>query len=54
MLKQITYNITPITINGIKVVQVIIDTHYKEKHNDHMNDNLILRLVGELDGRIRW
>ncbi len=38
-------------MNGIKIVQVVIDMHYQEKHSDHMNDRLILKLVKELDGR---
>lgn len=50
-LKQVTYKIHPITVNGIQVTEVIIDMHYKEKHGDHISDELILRLVKELDGR---
>lgn len=49
--KQRTYKIEPIIVNGIKIVQVVIDPHYKEKHQDHMSDVLILKLVKELDGR---
>jgi hypothetical protein len=48
---QRTYKIKPVTVNGIKIVQVIIDPHYEEKHDDHMSDELILQLVQELDGR---
>lgn len=50
-VKQQRYDIKPITVNGIRIVQVVIDMHYQEKHNDHMNDDLILELVKELDGR---
>lgn len=30
---------------------MVIDDHYKEKHRDHMTDELILKLVMQLDGR---
>ena len=50
-LKRRTYKIEPIVVNGIKIVQVVIDSHYEEKHQGHMNDSLILKLVKELDGR---
>ncbi|MCC6278541.1 MAG: hypothetical protein IT289_11560 [Oligoflexia bacterium] len=50
--KQQRYDINPITVNGIKVSHVVIDQHYQEKHSDHMTDELILKLVQELDGRI--
>ncbi len=50
-VKQQRYDIKPITVNGIRIVQVVIDRHYQEKHSDHMNDDLILQLVKELDGR---
>ena len=46
-----TYKIKPITVNGIRVVQVVIDSHFEEKHIDHMSDELILILVRELDDR---
>jgi len=49
--KQTTYKIDPITVNGIKIVQVVIDSHYEANHSAHMSDELILRLVRELDGR---
>jgi hypothetical protein len=49
--RQTTYKIDPIVVNEIKVIQVVIDLHYQEKHFDYMNDELILRLVKELDGR---
>lgn len=51
MPEQKIYSIEPIIINGIKIVRVVIDMHYKEKHADHISDELILRLVKDLDGR---
>lgn len=51
MAKQTAYKIAPITVNEIRVNQVVIDSHYAEKHLDHMSDDLILKLVRELDGR---
>jgi hypothetical protein len=45
------YKIDPIWVNGIKIVQVVIDPHYEERHLDSMNDQLILEMVMELDGR---
>jgi hypothetical protein len=50
-LKARAYRITPIRVNGIKVVQVLIDPHYEDKHRNSINDSLILDLVKELDGR---
>jgi len=49
--KQTTYKIDPISVNGIKIVQVVIDSHFEKKHSDHMSDALVLMLVKELDGR---
>ena len=51
MAKQTAYKISPITVNEIKITQVVIDSHYTEKHLDHMSDELILKLVRDLDGR---
>lgn len=51
MSRQKTYSIAPITVNGIRITQVIIDDHYKAKHSRYMNDALVLELVQELDGR---
>ena len=45
------YNIEPITVNDIMISRVIIDSHYKEKHSDHMTNSLILKLVIQLNGR---
>lgn len=49
--EQRIHKIDPITVNGINIVQVIIDSHYEEKHKSYMSDELILKLVKELDGR---
>ena len=46
-----TYKIKPIIVNETKVVQVVIDSHYEEKHRASISDELILSLVEELDGR---
>ena len=46
-----TYKIKPITVNNTSIVQVVIDSHYAKKHSASMNDDLILKLVLELDGR---
>lgn len=48
---QRTYKIKPIRVNGLKIVQVVVDSHYEKKHGSHMTDELILSLVRELDGR---
>ena len=50
-MKQRIYKIQPITVNGVTIVQVVIDSHYEKKHSNYMNDSLILSLVKELDGR---
>ena len=46
------HQIEPITVNGKKVIQVIIDAHYEKNHRAYMSDDLILALVRELDGRL--
>lgn len=51
MAKQTTYKIAPITVNEIRINQVVIDSHYAAKRLDHMSDDLILKLVRELNGR---
>lgn len=49
--EQRLYKIDPIMVNGVKIVQVVIDPHYEEKHLSYMSDELILDLVKKLDGR---
>ncbi len=40
-----------ITINGRNLNRVVIDQHYRLKHSDSMNDEIILDLVKTLDGK---
>lgn len=47
-----TYKVSPVIVNGVRVSKVVIDPHYEEKHGKTINDDLILALVAELDGRI--
>ncbi len=51
MTQQRVHKIEPIVINGVRIVQVVIDPHYELKHSKSINDALILRLVRKLDGR---
>jgi hypothetical protein len=41
-----------ITVNSRKIHKVIIDSHYEAKHKSVIHDELILRLVKNLDGGI--
>jgi hypothetical protein len=34
-----------IIVNGRKIIEVVIDPHYEERHSDTINDPLILELV---------
>jgi hypothetical protein len=45
-----TYDVK-LNINGRDLDTVIIDPHYEEKHADSVNDETILTLVKQLDGR---
>jgi hypothetical protein len=38
-------------VNDHKIVQVVIDSHYEQRHGQSMDDALILALVAKLDGR---
>ena len=40
-----------LTLNGRQVGRVVIDLHYRDKHADSIDDELILKLVGLLDGQ---
>ena len=40
-----------ITINGRKILRVVIDPHYEVKHGGSIDDETILKLVATLDGR---
>jgi hypothetical protein len=46
------YTIDPIVVNKRIIHSVVIDSHYEENHGDHLDDQLILRLVSKLDGRL--
>ena len=39
-----------ITVNGHAITTVLVGRHYLKKHASYMSDDLILRLVAELDG----
>ena len=39
-----------VTVNGRQLSWVVIDQHYKQNHSE-LNDQLILELVKELDGK---
>lgn len=41
-----------ITVNGHRITKVIIDPHYEAKHSGSLNDEIVLRLVNMLDGKI--
>ncbi len=45
-----TYPIS-ITVNGRSIHKVVIDPHYEAKHKESMSDQIILELVGLLDGK---
>jgi hypothetical protein len=40
-----------IVVNGKSINEVIIDSHYEQKHSETINDDLILELVRLLDGK---
>jgi hypothetical protein len=40
-----------LTVNGQRIDEIIIDSHYRVKHAD-INDLIILELCKELDGKI--
>jgi hypothetical protein len=50
-MERRSYKIDSIVVNGRFYSEVIIDSHYEEKHSDHINDELILSLVKLLNGR---
>ncbi|MBY0383645.1 hypothetical protein K2X05_00675 [bacterium] len=51
MSKQRHFKIKAIVVNGIKISDVIISDHYEIKHSKYMTDELVLKLVNELDGK---
>jgi len=38
-------------INNREIKEVIISSHYEEKHSDYLNDEIILQLVKQLDNK---
>lgn len=52
MSERRQYKIKTILVNRLRINEVIISIHYEENHLNHMNDDLILKLVNELDGRL--
>src|SRR5205085_2335989 len=38
-------------INEKVIKQIIISSHYEEKHSKHMTDEIVLAIVTQLDGR---
>ena len=45
------YSIDPITINGKIIKKLVIDPHV-DKHADHISDDLIKKMVRQLDGGV--
>lgn len=43
------FKIDPITVNNKEIGLVVIDPHV-DKHSDHINDDLVLKVVRLLDG----
>jgi hypothetical protein len=50
-LKPIRYKFK-LTVNNHSITEVLIGRHYLEKHSSYMNDEIILQLVGALNGHI--
>jgi hypothetical protein len=44
------YDIEPVNINTRTIAKLIVDDHV-DKHSDHINDDLIKKLVRSLDGQ---
>lgn len=49
MTERRSYSLSLI-VNGRSISEVVIDPHYEEKHSD-ISDDLILKLVAQLDGK---
>jgi hypothetical protein len=53
--KKIAYHPCPlkkiISVNNLEFEEVIISTHYEEKHGSYMTDEKILAIVKQLDGK---
>lgn len=52
VMERRSYKIDPIVVNGRFYSEVIIDSHYEEKHSENITDELILSLVVLLNGPI--
>ena len=44
------YNVA-LLVNGVKITKVLIDSHYEKKHAESINDDIILGLVMQLNGK---
>ena len=51
LMKRREYDIQ-ITVNKRSIRKVVIDPHYEEKHSASVDDQVVLRLVKQLDGRL--
>jgi hypothetical protein len=40
-----------VVVNKIKITKAIIDPHYEDKHSESINDEIILNLIKQLDGK---
>ena len=53
--KKITYRFYPlkklVIVNGWKFNEIVISSHYEEKHSFYMNDEKILKIAEQLDKR---
>jgi hypothetical protein len=45
------YDIEPVRVNGALISKLLIDEHV-DKHADHINDDLIKKLIRYLDGEV--
>jgi hypothetical protein len=50
MKKRRSYPIK-VTVNGRKIIEVVIDPHYEIKHSAAIDDDVILGLVNLLNGK---
>jgi hypothetical protein len=42
--------VKPIIVNGRKIVEIVISSHYEKNHSAYMKDKTILEIVKMLDG----
>ena len=50
-MKRREYSLN-IVFNGTEIIKVIIDDHFEKKHSAVINDEIILDLVKQLDGKV--